>query len=253
MGYNENIYKGSMGIYIGSMLLVIFCMIKSSVYRSPITITAFLSLLSALIYAIMIVTISSDEERLNSMRGIMSSFYVTSISLAYVPGLIGLRRIAKETGSRMGVWIATIGYLWAFILIVIAIVLNVMIGKNILSMTLDSVYVMLFGHSGHTFLLIVLYLMTQKHLHGKDKGSLVAYVLLFVQYEIFYYVLTYTVEAEEAYNALSLVFNDLVMALALLISVWYGRHWTTKSDLKHINTKYNKVEAGTAEEEKLKG
>ncbi|KAG2193720.1 hypothetical protein INT47_013188 [Mucor saturninus] len=249
MGYIENVYIGSMTIYILSTLIVIGFMIKSPAYRSPITITALFSTLTALIYSVMIVIWGLNPESVYNMSRVMTAFYIISTSLAFVPGLVGFHRISRETGSKIGTIFAMVGYLWAFVLIVMVIAINVMIAKNFLSVSEDTLDAIFYGHSGHAFLVIVLYLMTQHHLHGMAKGSLLAYTLLFVQYEIFFYVLTYAVEDTNMYSALALVFNDLVMALALVVSVIYGHLWTTKRDSNRGDV-YDKVEVALGENSK---
>ncbi|KAI7875825.1 uncharacterized protein EV154DRAFT_526321, partial [Mucor mucedo] len=229
--YLEFGYLGPLVIYSFLTLEICFCLFKGTVYRSPITYTAFFAALSALICAIINAAVREDIDRIVSTRAAVSVFSIIYTHVAFVPGLIGFYRISKQKGSRFGTALAIIGCLWAFILIIIGIVYNVMIEKNAWFDSVGSYYVIVFGHVALAFILAILLALNHTSLHGKAKISLVAYTMLFILFEICYFIEIFAIHTVLALFVVSLIFNDLASAIALILSVSYGHLWITQNTL----------------------
>ncbi|KAI7894726.1 uncharacterized protein EV154DRAFT_497698 [Mucor mucedo] len=225
---------------------VCYYMIKSSVYRSPITYFSFLATLSALLGSIFNAAVYMDWSRYYTLRSAMSILSVISTSSLFVPGLIGFHRISKQKDNKAGVYISVVGYLWAFVLSLMVIVVYAMFE---IQGSIDSYYVryvLAYGHCGLAFLVVVLCLMTHQYLHGKAKKSLIAYTSLFIIFEIFFFIVSFAVRSGVAYYGLTLVFIDFATALAVLISVMYGHLWTAMDDLSETDS-HEKLEVGSSQ------
>lgn len=230
---------------------IFYYICRGSVYRSRITYFALLeALLAAINYALSftleILIGAEGRYKTYILETVLSILFITFTSLAYVPGLIGFHRISKHTGSKVGVCMSILGYLWALALVLIALVVYLIVGEY----EYNLVLVLDYGHCGHTFLVALLYLMTQRHLRGKTKGSLAAYILLFIVYEIFFFATNYVITSELLYCILRIIFKDFALAVALMVSVIYGYLWTSNSD-SSTGEVYDKVEICSHEDKFL--
>ncbi|CAO3612793.1 unnamed protein product [Mucor hiemalis] len=235
-------------ISIVAFLVVSFLLFSRPNSRGPVGYAAFIGSLAGLInYVIIMVLYCTGAS--SSVTGYPATFVFQGIylSFAFVPGLIGFRRISKENNSVAGKMTALFGYLWAFVVIVVGFALTIILAVNINDMysifyspSIHFSKLLLFmNHSGWAFVAAYLILLSVNlsSTSGTSHKTIIIYSVLNILSVLVYTIVANTRIVGGSIHAIlstifavPLVFCNIPIALGFIIATYYGSLWGSNSD-----------------------
>lgn len=224
----NNLFAGPLALWsFATVAAVISCSIEKNLYRSPVVRATFIPIIFGLLCYVMNGLIQTEYASIFSkIATCRTIFDIISRSFGPAPGLIAYLLISKKRGIKTGIWIAYVGCLWIFIML--------MTGFMVTLLQVDTTYLAnssydfaYCGQSGFALLFVLLMLIHWNTLPDKANISLMAYSVLIILSEIFKLVIyfVYTLKALD-YYIIELIFVELTMVSSLMLAVWFGPLWT---------------------------
>ncbi|CAO3612833.1 unnamed protein product [Mucor hiemalis] len=234
---------GPMVLFTLTLLYIIFSLFKYPSTRNSVGYSALIGALSGFIYNTIIM--AKFHMEINSGSGINFApcfvFYGIYISFAFVPGLIGFNRIAKKYESSLGKFFINFGYFWAFTTMVIGLALTIYISVKI-RWAFVAVFLVLPGSSrGKTPLSLTVYswlnivvvlvntILASVHVKGENVSAIL-----------------------NTFFAITFVFCDIPVALALTIAASHAGFWKQNSITHDEENNNEKTEISVGGEEDTK-
>lgn len=235
-------------ISIFAFLVVSFLLFSRPNSRGPVGYAAFVGSLAGLInYVIIMVLYCTGAS--SSAEAYPATFVFQGIylSFAFVPGLIGFRRISKENGSAAGKMTTLFGYLWAFVVIVVGFALTIILAVNT-----NDLYSVIFSPSQHfsnlllfmyysgwafVAMYLILLIVNLSFISGTSRKTIIIYSALNMLSVLVYTIVANTRPVGSSIHvilstvfAVPLVFCNIPIAVGFIIATYYGSLWSSNSD-----------------------
>ncbi|KAI7897241.1 uncharacterized protein EV154DRAFT_489422 [Mucor mucedo] len=227
--------------FIGPVILwslltvgIVFCIIKSSVYRSNISYAALTITLFGLVYAIMNI-VSSDHYYYTVPVAI--GFDSLRVSFESLPGLMAYLRMSKQIGYKTGRFLVYFGFLYMIPVVAMGVIVTFFAVEEYRSPEIFGFVLRV--HCGFITIFLLLLALYWKKLHGKVRITLLLYTLAYVISEIFYLVTTYKARRYFPADIVSIFLVEFPVVLSLMISVLYGHLWTMKRPMQDEKVEIN--------------